>query len=281
MVVLPPALALDGASGQPRWTGAPLVESRQQFMPRLLDPGDSRRGALLLAQGLGTTVCRWRHADPGGWLDRVAAGRAATAWRCCGAIRAGRPLPWVRRLTGALSPTNFFASGGLALVNVVLPLWIVWRVNGETAVLPHPGADGAAAGSRDSADDVFDAGALDAERSGSVAVFGDEDLSGRNTGGSSGCVFYGCDGCECGPAAVEGSDRAGGGYDDHGRGGCGRVDLAGSEVDGGDRALWVGGVGAGDVAGGVLRGGVVGGADGIVGGYGWVRRRGFGAVVAK
>ena len=59
MLVLPPGLALDGASGQPRWTGqAPLVESRPVFTPRLLDPGDSRRGALLLGDGLGATVCR-------------------------------------------------------------------------------------------------------------------------------------------------------------------------------------------------------------------------------
>jgi outer membrane protein assembly factor BamB len=132
MVVLPPAMALDGASGQPRWTGqAPLVESRPQFMPRLLDPGDSRRGALLLAQGLGATVCRAAMptlADgsivslPG---ERLRPGGVAVDPRWA------RPLPWVRRLTGALGPKNFFASGGLALVNVVLPLWIVRRAKGN------------------------------------------------------------------------------------------------------------------------------------------------------
>ncbi len=132
MVVLQPAMALDGASGQPRWTGqAPLVESRPQFMPRLLDPGDSTRGALLLAQGLGATVCRAAMptlADgsivslPG---ERLRPGGVAVDPRWT------RPLPWVRRLTGALSPANFFTSGGLALVNVVLPLWVVRRVKGK------------------------------------------------------------------------------------------------------------------------------------------------------
>jgi FG-GAP-like repeat len=132
-VVLPPALALDGLTGQPRWTGgqAPLVESPPQFMPRLLDAGDSRRGALLLGEGPGATVCRAAMptlADgsivslPG---ERVKRGRVPEDPRWA------RPLPWVGRLTGALSPSNFLASGGLALVNVVLPLLILRWAKGK------------------------------------------------------------------------------------------------------------------------------------------------------
>ena len=100
-------------------------------MPGLLAPGDSRRGALLLGEGLGATVCRAAMptlADgsivslPG---ERVKPGRVPADPRW------GRPLPWVRRLTGALEPRNFFASGGLALVNVALPLLILRWAKGK------------------------------------------------------------------------------------------------------------------------------------------------------
>ncbi len=125
-VIVAPGLALDGVTGRPRWTGqAPLVDSGDQFVPRLLDRGDSRRSPLLIGDGLGATVCRTAmEVDSRG---RIVAARGAVAVEQQNKDdpRWARPLPWVRRLTGALGPLGFGVASGLALVNVVLPLLIL------------------------------------------------------------------------------------------------------------------------------------------------------------
>ena len=58
-VLIPPALALDGATGQPRWTGqAPLAQSPPTAAPSLLDPGNATRYALLISSRVAETVCQ-------------------------------------------------------------------------------------------------------------------------------------------------------------------------------------------------------------------------------
>ena len=62
-VIIRPELALDGATGQPKWTGqAPLTGWPDHFAPKLLDRGGGNGSAvrlpLLICEGMGTTVCR-------------------------------------------------------------------------------------------------------------------------------------------------------------------------------------------------------------------------------
>ncbi len=125
-VVLPPGAGFDAATGQPRWTGqAPLVESPPQFMPKLLDPGDSTRLPLLIGDGLGTTVCRVAMPTMGDGSIASARGNRVQVGLPRADPRWARPLPWRNWLTGAIGPWCFFASGALAFVNVVLPLLIL------------------------------------------------------------------------------------------------------------------------------------------------------------
>ena len=126
-VILMPAVALDAATGRPRWTGqAPLVQSSPQFMPRMLDAGDATRPPLLLGDGLGATVCRVAMATEAN--GSIAPPRGQTV-RVRGWAqndpRWARPLPWRTGLAGEIGVGGFFASMGLALVNVVLPLMIL------------------------------------------------------------------------------------------------------------------------------------------------------------
>jgi hypothetical protein len=149
-VVTTPALAIDVATAAPVWTGqAPLVSSPElenllshggsmqlfgspfQFAPKLLDPGDSARLPLLIANGLGATVCRvalpttaqGAVAAPRGSLVQPGRARFDPRWT--------RPLPWRTRLKGLFEPKAWLAAGGLALVNVVLPLFFLRQVAGR------------------------------------------------------------------------------------------------------------------------------------------------------
>ena len=94
-------------------------------MPRLLDPGDSTRLPLLIGDGLGTTVCRVAMATSGDGSIGLAGGNRVQPGRTQRDPRWARALPWFRRLTGPVGPRGFFAAGGLALVNVGLPLLIL------------------------------------------------------------------------------------------------------------------------------------------------------------
>ena len=60
LVVVNPALALDGVTGRPRWTGQASLDlpPPNQLVPDVLDAGDSTRLPLLISHGLGATVCR-------------------------------------------------------------------------------------------------------------------------------------------------------------------------------------------------------------------------------
>jgi hypothetical protein len=132
VILNPPFHALDGATGQSRWTGqAPLVNMPAQFAPELLDAGDSTRLPLLIAQGLGSTVCRV--AMPTTPEGAIAPRRGALIkpGRVPADPRWSRPLPWLSWLTGLTGPWAFLAAAGLAFVNVVLPLFFLRLVAGR------------------------------------------------------------------------------------------------------------------------------------------------------
>ena len=134
-VIVSPALALDGATGQPRWTGQRSLtqgaEQSPQFVPELLDPGDSKQLPLLIAGGLGATVCR--EALRTDALGKLAGARGTVVKR--GRVlrdpRWLRPLPWAARLRGPLGPWGFLTAGGLAWINVLLPLLILRVARGR------------------------------------------------------------------------------------------------------------------------------------------------------
>ena len=131
-VILPGALALDGATGRPRWRGQnPLLFRPRQFYPAMLDPGDPARLPLLIGNGLGATVCRV--AIPMTEQAAIAPPRGTliTPGRIPDDPRWTRPLPWLAWLKGPLGPWGFGAAVGLAFVNVVLPLLILRLVAGR------------------------------------------------------------------------------------------------------------------------------------------------------
>ena len=131
-VMISPGLGLDGATGRPLWTGqASLLTGPGQFTPELLDPGNSRRLPLLIGNGLGATVCRVAmRTTPEGAISE-ARGAIVQPGLAVDDPRWARPLPWVKKLTGALGPWGQLAASGLAMVCVVLPLLIVRLARGR------------------------------------------------------------------------------------------------------------------------------------------------------
>jgi hypothetical protein len=131
-VVLSPGAGFDAATGQPRWAGlGPLVEAQPQFVPRLLDPGDSTRLPLLIGNGLGATVCRVAMPTSSDGSLSPPQGNLVQARRLDDDPRWARPLPWLEWLRDAFSPVGFLVSGSLALANVVLPLLILRLIVGR------------------------------------------------------------------------------------------------------------------------------------------------------
>ena len=131
-VILAPALALNGATGIPLWTGQPpLVNDLPQFALKLLDPGDANRRPLLIGQGPGATVCRV--AMPATAKGKIATprGTAVHATHHSNDPRWSRPLPWIALMKGFVGPGALLAAAGLALVNVALPLLVLLLVAGR------------------------------------------------------------------------------------------------------------------------------------------------------
>ncbi len=136
LVVVNPALALDGVTGRPRWTGqaSPDLPPPDQLVPDVLDAGDSTRLPLLISHGLGATVCRAAMAmTPEGRLAALR-GRLVEPRRQTDDPRWMRVLPWSGRLVGALGPWGFLIATGLALVNVGVPVLIVYAACGRRRI---------------------------------------------------------------------------------------------------------------------------------------------------
>jgi hypothetical protein len=119
-LVLSPAMAVDGKSGQARWVDRTPIPG-----PTLLDPGDATRRPLLISSRSSPTVCRYAlpatprgdYAPPAG--ARVPPGLAVDDPRWT------RQLPWTEPIVRAIGPRGFLAAIGLALVNVIAPIGIL------------------------------------------------------------------------------------------------------------------------------------------------------------
>ena len=129
VVVIKPALALDGGTGRPRWTGQAGLggdATKDSFVPELLDPGDSGRLPLLISTGQGATVCRVAMATTGEGRVAGLRGTLIQPGRKIDDPRWMRALPWADRLVGMFGPWGFLAAAGLAIVNVGVPVLILW-----------------------------------------------------------------------------------------------------------------------------------------------------------
>ena len=133
-VVIAPALALDGKTGRPRWAGQdPLFVQENRPAVTILDPGNLTRRPRFLEERGESTVCRLAMATTPDGALAAPAGQPVQArsvevdddprWR--------RLLPWVPKLKGAFGPWGFLAAGGLAFINLGIPVFILWLVGGR------------------------------------------------------------------------------------------------------------------------------------------------------
>ena len=227
-VILMPAVALDAATGRPRWTGqAPLVQSSPQFMPRMLDAGDATRPPLLLGDGLGATVCRVAMATEAN--GSIAPPRGQTVrvrgW-------AQNDPRWARPLPVAHGPCGRNWSGGILCEHGACARQCGIAsddspAGGEAwAGVQSVGASDVAHRGRGSADFASDTRALAAGLPGVVALNGAARVLDGHGGGAADCLLCGRAGWQRDPRAVAGRPGAVGvecvddGFC------CGRMDLA-------------------------------------------------------
>ncbi len=119
-LVLSPAMAVDGLSGQARW-----IDKSPTLGQTLLDPGEGTRRPLLISSRNSPTVSRCAlpatpqgdYAPPIG--SRVPPGLAVDDPRWT------RPLPWTEPIVRTIGPRGFLALIALALVNVIVPVEIL------------------------------------------------------------------------------------------------------------------------------------------------------------
>jgi outer membrane protein assembly factor BamB len=119
-LLLDSGVFLDGKTGRPAWLT--VVERPLDDRPSpgsVLDPGDAARPPLLIAHQVGTTIVRTATAA-------TPAGAPVPPGRADGDPRWIRPLPWTGRILHTIGPKGFLAFMGLALVNVAVPLAILW-----------------------------------------------------------------------------------------------------------------------------------------------------------
>jgi PQQ-like domain len=126
MIIVPPALGLDGCDGRPRWAGhSPKNWSGSVFTTNLLDQGDSARLPRFLTTGLGATVRRsalpttpaGAYAPPQGVPVQPGLARDDPRWT--------RPQPWAHAVDNEAAGSGVLAVIILALFNVYLPLGIL------------------------------------------------------------------------------------------------------------------------------------------------------------
>ncbi len=147
-ILLTTGVAHDAATGRPVWKDQPALERRPsadrssefmapppQFVPKLLDAGAGSRPVLTLATGLGATVCREAMPTTAEGAIAPPRGRLAVPGRSIDDPRWTRPLPWRIWLKGGFfGPNEYLVAAGLALLNVILPLFILWLIAGRRRV---------------------------------------------------------------------------------------------------------------------------------------------------
>jgi hypothetical protein len=125
-VIIHPALALDGATGQPRWTGqSPLFFWPPSIAPKVLDPGGSTGRVRLIETSEHWAVSRLAMPTAPQGTPAPPLGTLVRRGEIPGDPRWTRPLPWLAWLTGPFGPWGFVAAAGLALINFIVPISIV------------------------------------------------------------------------------------------------------------------------------------------------------------
>ncbi len=139
--MLTPATAIDGMTGQVRWTYISPPQWWRSPAHGLLDPGKSTRLPLLISTNQPMTV--GRHALPttssGDYLPP--AGSLVPPGLTWNDPRWTRPIPWVTLVVREVGTRGFLALAGLALVNVIVPVTLLrltarrgWRVSSLMAL---------------------------------------------------------------------------------------------------------------------------------------------------
>jgi hypothetical protein len=122
-LVLSPMTAVDGMTRRAIW-----VDKAATRDVTLLDPGDATRMPLLASGGSRSppTVCRYAlPATPRGDYAPPSSARVP-AGLVVDDPRWTRPLPWTEPVLRTIGPRGFLAAIGLALINVVAPLGLLW-----------------------------------------------------------------------------------------------------------------------------------------------------------
>jgi tRNA A-37 threonylcarbamoyl transferase component Bud32/outer membrane protein assembly factor BamB len=117
-VVLDTMLALDGATGRPLWSAG---SSRE-----LLDEGSAASLPRWLTGPEGTTACRVALTTSSDCAIQPARGELAKPSLAHDDPRWERPLPWAAVIPSNPQPQTYLSAAGLALINVVVPLIILW-----------------------------------------------------------------------------------------------------------------------------------------------------------
>ena len=131
-VIIHPAFALDGATGQPRWTGqSPLFFWPPSIAPKVLSPGGITPSAFLIETGEHWTVGRAALPTTPQGMPAPPLGNVVRQGELPDDPRWSRPLPWLAWLKGPFGPWGFLAAAGLAFINVILPFSILRRVAGQ------------------------------------------------------------------------------------------------------------------------------------------------------
>jgi hypothetical protein len=125
MVLLPWGVGLDGKTGRPNWL-AQRVPASGGSSVTLLDPGDSARLPLLIANPPGLTICRSALPTTPDGVPAPPVGDPVSPGRADGDPRWTRPLPWSGPILFTIGPRRLLAFAGLAGVNVAVPLAILW-----------------------------------------------------------------------------------------------------------------------------------------------------------
>ena len=203
MVIVPPGVFLDAAKGQPRWmVQAAVDDSKVQLMAKILDPGDSGRAPLMIANGSGVTVCRVAMATTPDGSVAPPRGNPLIPGSHRNDSRRARPLPWTTRMVGAAGAERVSCERvSCARECVCAAVDSVGR--DPAAGVQDVGAHGVAGGCCGAAGGVSGGFAV-AECWGRPAALDREPrVSYRDGGGDSGCLFLGGARGESGAAAVE------------------------------------------------------------------------------
>ncbi len=137
-VVVGPALAIDGSNGKALWRGQASLRSalapvslEPAFEPLLLDRGDETGRPLLIAMGMGGTVCRTALPTNAEGVIAAPQGNLVVAGGELDDPRWTRLLPWREWLDGLIGPKVIGLCVGLALMNVFVPILILVLVAGR------------------------------------------------------------------------------------------------------------------------------------------------------